>query len=341
MDDKILEYLKNCSLKKTTVSLQEMERLFTGELNYAEFAARVEEFIREGLIKPVKSSGRAWGSEALYNTYRLNIAALKRDLVQKIEQFQFSAHPCIKLDAYFTLGEARWNLDYPYLVKLNDYLQEHGLPDSEVTAPEMSFRLTADEKWIDEKGGRSLLERIGLWDKLRITTQPDPLMLAINPACYGKKPYRHLIVENKTPYYALLEVLPETSFISLIYGAGWKIVANIEMLGKQLNLEGPHQLYYFGDLDYEGISIWYALNNKTAACPACTFYLALLSRPPVPGKKNQKRNQDAVAGFLRHFAPHEQQRILTTLEDNCYYPQETLNARELGDIWRREPWNSI
>ena len=37
-----------------------------------------------------------------------------------------------------------------------------------VTAPERSYEITGDEKWIDENGGREILERVKLLEKLKI-----------------------------------------------------------------------------------------------------------------------------------------------------------------------------
>ncbi len=114
----------------------------------------------------------------------------------------------------------------PYIQQVHDYLTQRGFPQSEATAPERSFHLVGDEKWIDEKGGRKLLEAIGVWEQLKVTAMPDPLMFAVHLQQVGEQQgiYRHLIVENKTTYYAILPILSSLPYATLIYGAGWKVV---------------------------------------------------------------------------------------------------------------------
>ena len=148
------------------------------------------------------------------------------------------------------------------------------------------------------------------------------------------------MVENKTAFHALLEYLPDTTFYSLIFGEGWKITGDIFMLDKQLGLQNQkHRIYYFGDLDYEGISIWHTLNMRYPALPALPFYRALLSQPAARGKENQVCNEEALAHFLTCFSSAEQERIRGILDNGGYYPQEALSRAELGAIWRDASWN--
>ena len=138
----------------------------------------------------------------------------------------------------------------------------------------------------------------------------------------------------------MLGYLPDTTFCTLIYGAGWKITADIFMLDKQLGLKNQeHRIYYFGDVDYEGISIWHILNMRLPVFPAIPFYRALLSKPAARGKENQVCNEEALAHFLTCFSSAEQERIRDILDNGGYYPQEALNRAELGAIWRDASWN--
>jgi hypothetical protein len=126
----------------------------------------------------------------------------------------------IDLQEYFNLSEAVWTKDLPYIDKINKYIVEKGLPKDYATTQERSFHIANDEKWIIEKGGKKLLDRIKLWEKLNIINSTDPLMLAVNPKQLSKLEYCHLIVENKATFTALMEVLQETEFTSLIFGSG-------------------------------------------------------------------------------------------------------------------------
>lgn len=238
------------------------------------------------------------------------------------------------MQEYLALSEEVWNRDLQYIIKVNEYIITQKLPEDYATSQERSFHIIGDEKWIDEKGGKALLQRIKLWDKLKIMNVGEPLMMAVNPLQFSKSEYSHLIVENKATFIALVDVLRETEFTSLIWGSGWKIVSNIFMLEKQLGLKGEHKLYYFGDLDYEGISIWNSLNEKLETTLAVDFYRELIKKPYSIGKENQQKNDVALKNFIKLFSEEEEKHIIEFLDNKGYLPQEGLNKEELGTIWR-------
>jgi len=90
----------------------------------------------------------------------------------------------------------------------------------EGSAPERSYELLGDEKWIDFKGGKALLQRIRLWDKLKINYNVDPLMVAVNSGILWKSAHCHLVVENKATFHDCLESLNISPLTALLYGAG-------------------------------------------------------------------------------------------------------------------------
>jgi len=263
---------------------------------------------------------------------------LKKDYISKIEKYSFKINDEINLQEYFNLNEGELEKDLPYISKVNEYISENGLPKDYATTQERSFHITGDEKWIDEKGGKKILDRINIYDKLKIWNNSDPLMLAVNPKVYTKECHYHLIVENKATFMALMEVVGEIEFYSLIFGSGWKIVGNINMLEKQLGVSGNHKIFYFGDLDNEGISIYNSLNEKISVNLAVDFYKELLKKPYSFGKENQFRNESAIGRFISFFTTEEETVILDILNKGGYLPQEGLNRQELQDIWRNSIW---
>ncbi|NLW91355.1 MAG: DUF2399 domain-containing protein [Syntrophomonadaceae bacterium] len=337
MDTLLITALRK--IRRKQISLGELEGLVAGETPYDEFAGLIGDLVEQGVLVAVKSHGCNGKPIPLANTYRIIHSNIPADHLTAIEHLHFTMHPLIKLEPYYRLGSAEWEHDLPYLLKIDQYLHKDGLPAEEAAVPERSYQLVGDEKWIDEKGGKKLLDRTGLWPLLKIISLPDPLMLGINPRSMSEDRHLHLAVENKTTFHALLDHLPDTEFLSLIYGAGWKISAGIIMLDKQLGLTPRNStIYYFGDLDYEGISIWHALNSRRPSLPAVPFYSALLTKPVARGKETQICNEEAVEDFLSHFMAVEQEKILDILGTGRYYPQEGLNSSELGDIWRNSSW---
>jgi hypothetical protein len=335
--EKLMDFLK--MRKKRTVSLSELEQLASGTLDYYSFASCVMQLEAEGIIEKVKSHGENGKNPSLSYTYRVNKSLLKQDLQEKIKEARLIVHPSIYLEGYFHLPEEQWKQDYPMIVKINEYLKKHSFPAEQVPAPERSFEMVGDEKWITEGGGKELLERIRIWKLLKIVPVSDPLMFAVNPLMIQNTSHKHLIVENKTTYQGLLPTLTETSFTTLIYGSGKKIIKSIEQFDYQLPLQScQHHFYYFGDLDHEGINIWYLLSKKIQVLPAIPFYEACLSQPYVFGKQNQRKNDEAMNEFLSYFPKVQQAQITSMLQNGGYYPQEIIKTNELQHIWRNASW---
>ncbi|MDP4142994.1 MAG: DUF2220 family protein [Bacillota bacterium] len=336
MINKIIDYLKD--YKKVTISLGELEGLLPGSTDYNSFANTIRELIDRGILTEKNAKINNGKDIPLAYKFAINKYELRREHIDAVQKLSFQLSSEIDLQQYFTLSEEIWRRDLPYIMKVNEYIAAKGLPDNYATCQERSFHIVGDEKWIDEKGGKKLLERMNLWHKLKLMNASDPLMLAVNPLQFNKSEYSHLIVENKAAFTALMDTLQEISFTSLIFGSGWKIVSNITMLEKQLGLKGEHKFYYFGDLDYEGISIWNSLNERVQAELAIPFYTELIKKSSSIGKEGQQRNVEALNNFLQFFSREEQGSIVNILDNKRYLPQEGLNKEELSDIWRSWNW---
>lgn len=322
--------------KKSTITLSELEKVANTFDTYDDFTAIVQTLLDEGLIKSVKSHGTNW--KGLPNSFRIQKGKVKQPVIEEIQEMQFKVHSVIELRPYFSSSKKKWMEDKPWIEMIDQYLQKNGLPPTFTNSSERSYELMRDEKWIDEKGGKAILEKINLFDKLKIMKSPDPLMFAINPnkLLSNQRVYEHLIVENKATYSGLIDSLSTTNFTTLIYGSGWKIASSLSQLSKQLGLtnkEEQHEIYYFGDLDYEGISIYFHLYEKYNVKLAPCFYEAMLRKPFYKGKENQTRNEVAVQHFLHYFSKEDQSIIAAMFQENGYYPQEALTKEELHIIW--------
>lgn len=326
------------SYNKSSIELDRLETLFPPSCSYADMAATITSFVENGWLTPVKAAGVNGKNPPLAYKYRIVRDRLNGAFWERLRNFQLEAHPALSLFSYFNGTEKEWEKDRPFIEKINRYLWENGLPEGVVPVPERSYALVQDEKWMDEKGGRALLKKIGLYDSMLLEGHADPLMLAINPRQIPASIHRHLIVENKATYEALLPALQEVPFTSLIYGMGNKITGNIHQLQRQLPLEGEQRLYYFGDLDYEGISIWYRLRMRAPVKLASRFYERMLEKPYSRGKEKQQKGAKAWEAFLSEFSADDQKKIMGMFAAGGYSPQEALSAQELQEIWRDMTW---
>lgn len=337
MKDTVIAFLK--SIKKTKVTLNDLERLVPGTVDYMTFANTILTLEKQHILSGIKSHGTNGKNPSLFHTYSISKSALRQNITDQIKNARRELHPSINLEEYFHLPEEQFHQDLPYLRKIHSYIKKSNFPSDEVPAPERSYEITGDEKWITEGGGQLVLQRAKVWDKLSILPVSDPLMLAVNPDSIRNSTHFHLIVENKTTYQGLLPALPYTPFTTLIYGSGKKIVKGIENFEYQMPLpDSTHHFYYFGDLDNEGIKIWHSLSKKVEVLPALPFYLACLSKPYVHGKQNQRPNDDSLTAFLQFFRNEEGESIRSMLQDGGYYPQESLKTGELKTIWRSASW---
>lgn len=322
----------------TYITLDQLEARSNAK-TYEQFANEILQLEKEGIISTVKSAGQNGKVPSLAYKYKVQKGKLRQTFHQQIERIRLRLHPAINLDHFYNTSPQEWNEQLPFIMKISDYLQTNGFPNEEVPAPERSLTLVGDEKWVQEKGGASLLERLGIWNELKIVPVHDPLSFAINPDTVSNENHLHFIVENKTTFDGLLSELIHTPFTTLIYGQGYKITKTIEHFSRQLPLSGEHTIYYFGDIDWEGIKIWHLLNEKIRVIPAIPFYEAALAKQAIPLKKKQKPNEEANRAFFIKFHEKTATNMLAILKNNEYLPQEVLSSQELKEIWRESDWS--
>lgn len=326
---------------KKTISLSELENVMRPYVSsYEEFSNRIILLEQNNILVEVKAKGRTTRIPSLALQYRIDKNILKDAHFTVLQQARRQLHPSINLDFYYSKDSTVWINDQPYIEKINDYISHHGHPKTYVPSPERSLELVGNEKWISELGGKEVLERIGLFSKMKIIPFSEPLMLAINPSYIRNKSQAHLIVENKTTYQALLTALIETSFSTLIFGSGKSVIKSIEQFPMQYPVNANHYFFYFGDIDREGTLIWHLLEAKQPTILAMPFYRACLAKDPLSGKESQKLNEEALSSFLQSFLAEEQFKIDELLRDGMYYPQERLKSEELQDIWREFQWKN-
>lgn len=332
IDKKIRDYLQ--IYNKKTILLEDLEKTCDGQVSYEQFSNIILELINEEVLTKFKNGKIHHQNPRLHYKYKFHKPKLNKELSYQIHTLQ-KKYMRLNLSTYYHLTMKDWEKDLPYIKQINEYITENAhLPKDEVLHTELSFQLVGNEKWIENGHGREVLERLGLWDNIKIQKHPDPLMMAINTNNLNKKIYFHLIVENKSNYYALLGDLSNSDFTTLIYGQGWKITSNIKQLEKQLpSLKGIHKIFYFGDLDYEGISIWHNLSQVRKIDLALDFYKELIKQKESETSKNQKRNKKAMEVFLNNFN-NEKEIIDQLLKDGKYYPQEAILEEKQREILR-------
>lgn len=130
----------------------------------------------------------------------------------------------------------------------------------------------------------------------------------------------------------------QTTFHYLIYGEGKKIIKSIKFLDEIKDIKNNNiSLYYFGDLDYEGISIWSQLKDKynVEIKPFVFFYEYLIDNYLCDAKgipTKQELHNKSEKSFLNYFKPVHQNLLKKLLNEYKYIPQEALNYNTMKKI---------
>jgi hypothetical protein len=317
---------------------------------YYSFAESIEKLTQQEFISPVKASGLNGLNPPLYEKYRIAVKRDEPDGATKQKLLTWY-HPQINTAHYLT-HFTDYQEDEPYLTRLDSFLKQHKDFASwpMITANERSFQIFFDEKWLLSSHGRLFCQRTGLsLDALRCYQTYEPFFYYPAGFPLATDKINVLIVENKDTFFSLKGLFQQgintwygCAFSLLIYGEGRKIQKSFSFfgeLGEYRDYKGV--FYYFGDLDPEGILIWYDIKRQYGISlqPFILFYNALFDRYwanasllKEGNKGGQKYSEEAVEAFLAYFDERRATGILQMLKEGKYLPQEGLNYVLLKEL---------
>lgn len=320
------------------MKLEEIEKRFKIE-NYQELYEKVLQLIAQNKIKPIKNAGLNGKKPSLYKAYWL--IEEKEEQPDFIEELSYYYVPAISTDYYLHHLKA-YQEDRCWVLLLNEYLktqkEQLAIP---MAMNERSFAIWHREKFIKEEQGKKVLKRCGLSvDMLNLYETTEPLAYYVHTR---NTPQNMLIVENKDTFYSMRKRLlsGENNIMgvevgTLIYGAGKGILRSFQdftFCGEPYMREKCNTLYYFGDLDYEGIMIYEKLATLFETfCEILPFgegYLGMLEKARQIGKEQlpfTKDGQNQIPGtdFFRYFSKEQAEEMLALLKEKRYIPQEIL-----------------
>jgi hypothetical protein len=240
-----------------------------------------------------------------------------------------------------------------YFDNLNVYLKERedalmlntffktkkDLLEIPVSYNERSFQIFHREKFLTKKGGMRVLKHCGVSiESLNVVKTAEPF------AYYSVDrsiPQKMLIIENKDPFCGMREHLikGKTTLFgedikTLIYGAGKRVISSLsdfDVSSEPYMRDERNKIYYYGDLDYEGIHI-YEDFAKTFAYPVEPFIPAyqrlLRSKLEALPYSKEKQNKNISDLFFSYFGVEEQKQMKRILESGRYVPQEYLTISD-------------
>lgn len=313
---------------KKTVDLDVLQAAFAS-WDYDRFRPAVAALLEDGSLMAIRAGGVDF-SGLPRRLKRVPAKLFASVSVIQAEAIRLALSEKLDFSFYYEQPLKVWQADLPYIEKLSAWLAQ-GIGKM-TSLQQRSWDIFADEKYLLGPGA-ALLKRVGLTTAdLGICDQPDPLMMAVHPGHLQQPVCHHLVVENKAPYGRLLPHLAESRLTALIFGGGWKIAANLDLLPTQCGCPNAHHVvWYFGDFDWEGLRIWQAAARAETVEVrlAVPFYEAFLAYESPQGKENQQREESVWPPFAAAVGESQARIFRDILDRGCYYPQEALTESDL------------
>lgn len=324
------------------ICLEEIEARYQLE-RYQDLYEKVLTLIEQEAIKPVKASGLNGKKPALYKDYW--VIEKEEDYSAFIGELSYYYVPDISTD-YYLRHIKEYQEDRKWLLLLNEYLKTNRENlETPMSMNERSFLIWHREKFLKEEQGKKILKRCRIsMDTLNIYETTEPLAYYVHTR---EVPQNMLILENKDTFYSMRKALlsGENTLMgmpigTLIYGAGKGVLCSFQdfaLCCEPYMGEKENVLYYFGDLDYEGILIYEKLARLFEAFyeirPFGQGYLRMLEKACQMGLKQlpfmkEGQNQNIGTRFWSYFSIEKAQKMQMILDEKRYIPQEILNVED-------------
>ena len=336
-------YEKLLEQKNKTFTVEKL-RALTMITDYNKFVEVVTNLVKEIKLAPVKASGTNGKKiNTLYNKYKL--IKQPNDYMEILEEIKLLSVE-FNHQAYFNKPDEY--IKYREEIRALDEFLRRDKADLKVTASinERSFQIWGKEKLLKEK---NIIQRIFLFngldlDMLNFYETPEPFFEYIYSY---ESDMNILIIENKDTWYTMRKLIREKNinkcgnkYNVLLYGEGKKIIRNNEMLDyydKEILKVSNNKYFYFGDLDYEGISIFNSLKQLYPTLNIVLdveFYILMLDICDIYKLPSTKEGQQRVEikSFLKLFSNEYQNKIRYILTSGRYIPQEIVNYKKIVEI---------
>ena len=306
---------------------------------YEQQYAYIMRLLAEGTLKPVKSAGTNGRKPALCLSYWVKEEA-DESLKELEEELKFRLVPLIATD-YYLSHLKEYQKDREWVLRLNQYLASNREQlQQQESLNERSFEIWNREKFLTREQGAKILRRCGLMqDFLNTYETAEPIAYY----CHSRQvPQNMLVLENKDTFFSMRKFLLQGNgrifgeqIGTLIYGGGKRVIKSFEDFESSVEpymAAEENKIYYFGDLDYEGIGIYESLirqcQGKRKPVPFQAAYERMLEKAAqvkeLPKTKEQQ-NRNLTGGVYTYFSKETVEQMQEILEKDQYIPQEILN----------------
>lgn len=315
--------------------------------SYDELYQYIVEQIGAGNLKPIKNSKTNGKKPALYNCYWRNTTEIIENEQELLEEISFKLFVAFD-GTYYKKNLDKYLQNRDMICAFSNYLtrQKESLL-TEMSMNERSFDIFCREKFLSEEKGKEVLRRLKYdLNNLAFYNTSEPLAYYSH---HKKIPQNILIIENKDTFYSMRKYMGNgydkilgMSIGTLIYGGGKAVLKSFEdYVGGAENYFdcADNQIYYFGDLDYEGIQIYESLSEKYKDSVKIQVFQAGyekmfekarrkgLSRMPMT---KEGQTEKAGSRFYSYFDSKTIGNFVEFLKSRRYIPQEILNVGDFS-----------
>lgn len=323
------------SQKKTCVSLDELEKLINAN-DYNDLYSEVSALVEKGTLKPIKKVNGTNGLiPPLFVKYRICRPA-EQDEPLKEEIMHLDGDLNI---SFYLSNPKKYRKQRDIIYPLSEFLKKHKeLLDTRVSKNERAYQIWQYEKQLDSASVRSILAFNGLNNKLNYYNTPEPFFY-FSPENLLHREQTVLIIENKDTWYTLRDIMRKGASVDIfghkidgiLYGEGKKINRS-RALDEFCESELRHvcDFLYFGDLDFEGITIFQELKVGSPQYKIELFaelYVLMLNEYPLSVLSKMRRAQsrpETMVDFMSYFTSDHAAAISELLDNGFYIPQEAV-----------------
>lgn len=330
IEEKLIKYILQ---KKTkTMNLSEVyEKL---KLPYTPQSDKIINNIltnleEKGYIQPLKTTNK--DLQGSFEKYK--ILKLKEENEEKIKEEILKLDKKIKID-YFLKHPKEYIKYKEIITPINEFIkQTNGRKIETITVNERSYQIYKNEKCLKEN--EEILKKLGLTYKdLYAYDTYEPFFYYINTEYEIRKLKNKtiLIIENKDTFWTIVKAIQKLkieNIYMIIYGEGKKILKSFSFI-EEFKIDSKDNIYYFGDIDFEGINIYVSLKEKYNRYNISAYtkgYETILDIEKTPEKvrKNQNINQDKIEKFINEFDKEYKDKLIEIFNNKKYIPQEVFN----------------
>ena len=283
----------------------------------------------KGYIQPLKTTKQDF--QGSFEKYK--ILKLRKENEEKIKEEILKLDKKIKID-YFLKYPEEYIKNKEIIIPINEFIKQiNGRKIETITVNERSYQIYKNEKRLKEN--EEILKKLGItYNDLYAYDTYEPFFYYINTEyeMQESKNKTILIIENKDTFWTIVRVVKKLkieNIYMIIYGEGKKILKSFSFI-EEFKINSKDNIYYFGDIDFEGINIYVSLKNKYNKYNISVFtkgYQTILDIEKTPEKisTNQNINQNKIEKFINEFDKKYKDKLIEIFNNKKYIPQEVFN----------------